>query len=1820
MTPITKPSRTQQEELLRSIYSESDLLAVQYIEAHGTGTLAGDPTEAESISNVIAKAKPSGSGMLRIGSVKSNIGHTESASGVAGLIKVLLMMKHQMIVPSVFYSEETASIDAKGLNLKIPREAEKWHSSGARVAGVNSFGFGGTNAHVIVKQHTQSHSEQKHDRKQGKYFVMSANSLKSLTLTTEDTINHLGMSTVVDLDSLVYTSACRRSHLKHRYRKAFVVSSVDDLREKLKASVGKNISPSFSDPRLVFVFCGNGVSYQGMCQQLLQQEPVFRNKIKEIAQVYQRLSPLNILDTLACNSEFSNDNPHIAQPLLFAIQVGINTLLGQWGVKPDAMLGHSIGEIAAAHCSGLLSLEDAVKVIYFRSTLQNKATGGKMLVVGNVAVSDVCARLPPYSGKLWLAAFNSPQSCTVSGEADAVESLQRELSATPKSQSLFLRVLDVPAAYHSHMMDPILEEVKGKIGSLQINDTDTELFSTVTGNAVRGSDFCSGEYWARNIREPVAFEQAVRAATKGKKNTVFVEIGPRRALQRNIMETLGNDTPVFVAVQPEKDHETIMLLVSKLFEVGVNVNWNTFYRGHETIPLPIPKYQFDLSDRDVIVGAVQNNKASRHPVLCQTGRESNIFSCDLKSDSSFYLKEHKHNGVPIIPGAFYAELGLAAFMASATPKVPLSSLQISVSFHSPFVLTQNSPEMKVQLEHTEKETKFTVLSPSAVYASGTVVSKKDRLIEEQFIALNSIYKRCKSVVTSQEYYGYLSQGGFQYGDVLQNKGNMHYGEELKEAFAVVRVPEELSSQLHEYCIHPVMLDFLMQLLPVTVEYMFAGRPGFPAKIGSLTVHEPLQDEMIVYLRAIDVGVDHFEVCGCFADKEGRVLVEVKHVIVRYLGSPAHVVEEYFYHNTFSVVTEFITSAASPRALVFCDCIGISKGLQQYLDPRSSYISFTHAKDVLSQGFPSLLKNLKIPDIDKNFNEVLFLWGKENLSALAADVILQKLASCCEVFRQIVVELKRINFPNSIRAVTYCSSDITVHEINPGFSLVGMTRSLAAEMPDLQFQLIDIGSTSSKDIAALNDILRSYPCSKFPELVVKAGVVMKPAIVRTSAEVIDFPEGSFTSTTSEPCIFQTADAHKTTQISAIPFEEEALSVSDTFVEIQPSKICVHSSDYFPVSSSHLKFGQTLYWNKHSSQTYKMLALDFCGTVTAVGKDVRKLKVGDHVASCYPVVAASRVRVPEDVCCNTRHLSFLQKTPCVSYFVIAWEILRRGLPRTKHNLGIVSSVPDCALVKVLQLIFYKSGWNVTVGAPGKDMLANFNHVNTAVILPPCDETLIAKICEIPCLQKILLICETQNFFARNVYEIVKESICVHMIQVPDILQKGSLSVELPLINQWLRSLNISRKLSLETVVFQRVKSDSLTWKQQSYFSSQKLFLVVLDKGGGQELSNIPILPTKKQLFKKRSVYIVAGGLSGLGFETVKFISQRGGEYIVILSRSKPTADVQQEIHNVEKQCGNCITAVECDVSVSVSVNKVVSAIGHKFPGCPIRGVFHSAVVLHDGLIETLDQSLYEKVLRPKINGVLNLHLATKQCHLDYFVCYSSISAFLGNASQTNYAAANTFLDMFSHYRRKLGLPGQSINWGALNVGLLLNKEHFQRFLEAKGMMVLDVPEIHKSLEQCLVLNLPQQAVCRFHFRNIRYNILSQNVALTNRLSELVNEAFQKSKENDAQAKQTQAVSPRDFVVSLLSETVGMDRSELKDESPLSSLGIDSMQAMTVQNLIFQEKGVNLPLVKLLDPNATLSTVIGLLSEDDHSEYSSNNSKMVPDGDMGNVSTRL
>ncbi|XP_063062222.1 phthioceranic/hydroxyphthioceranic acid synthase-like [Engraulis encrasicolus] len=1813
VTPITKPSMVQQEELLSRVYStESDLASVQYIEAHGTGTPVGDPTEAGSISKVIAKARPTGSGRIYMGSVKGNIGHTESAAGVAGLIKVLLMMKYETIVPSVFYTEDGASIDAKALNVIVPTQPEQWKaSSTGRLAGVNNFGFGGTNAHVIVKQHQQTNASASGGVRKSHLFVLSAMSEKSLANMIANTADQIGKETIPDLQTLSYTSACRRTHMKHKYRKVFRTSSLADLALQLKSSLDKKITPTKSDPKLVFIFCGNGVTYRGMCQELLKKEPVFRSKVTEIQTVLQKYKKVNLVDALEnmTDNELDLSNPAVVQPQLFAVQVALATLLKHWGVRPDAILGHSVGEVAAAHCSGLLSLEDAVKVIHYRSELQSKVTGGKMLVVSNMAVGNVLPYLSSFSGRVCLAAQNSPMSCTLSGDEESILALHQTLSNLPDSKMMFLHVLDVAAAYHSHMMDPILPEVENSIGTLMRSKMDTELYSTVTGKLADNNDVCTGNYWSRNIREAVEFEKALTAAAKDKKNVVFVEIGPRRALYRNIMETLGNDSVVLSSAQPEKDHETLQMTFTKLFELGFNVNWDQFYSGMQIIPTALPRYQFDCVKKSISFPYTQEHLTSGHPVLKQTGKAVNEFTCDLSCKELSYLSEHKNNGVAIIPGALYIDIGLSACIANAKPKAPLNMLQLSINFLSPFLLTKRQPELKVSLEPAEHKTLFKIHSGNTVFASGNIDFKEEQNMEEKNISLDSVSRRCTSVIKSDELYRKLDMGGFQYGSVFQNKADIFCGEELREAYSVLTVPDELLCQLHEFCVHPVIMDYLMQMTLIVGCQGNVVRPSFPSAVGSLTVLEPLQKDMAIYLRATDLADSHFVVCGCLTDKEGKVLVEVRDLLVKYVESYSSVVEKDFFHNNFSVLSEDVQAKFQGKALVFSDHGAIGLALKPYIRKDSKYISSKYGSTILEQGLASILA--KMNSNVKKFTDILFLGGIPSFSNQPADDVLSNMANCCEQFRQIILQLRKMNFSNSFRVVTCKSSEITVDNTNPGFVLSGMTRACAAEISEFTFQLIDIGSVSAEDVRALAHILTFYPSSEYPELVIKNGQVLQPQIVRTSLPVSINQQKNTQCSPQTPFSLMTADPFKMTSLSALPSDEEERQIPEKHIEVQVHKICVHSSDYYAISVSDYRFGQTIYWNTHTNQNHKLLALDFSGIVTATGKSVGKVKVGDHIAACYPVMASSKVIIPEGVCYRIKKFPFLKDLPCVSYYVIVWSILYSTLPKKKNGkLGIITSVPDSVMVKALAVIANKSGWNAFVSTEFSGPLQDLNKFDALVLMPPFEKWLYTKASTISGIKNVVVVCEQKfpTVVPQDNLREDREVPCIQTIETTSLLAKGSMRANHTRIYKWLRRMNLDGTfLTVPTVTFQRGMTGSIDLlpaeEPESYFGLRTMSVIVLDGITAKyAVSDIPMLPKEHRLFHKNSVYIVTGGLTGLGFETVKFIAERGGGYIVILSRRSPSTEMQLEIDAVKQQSGAVVVCLQCDIAVTEQVKQAVVTIEQRLATYPIKGVFHSAVVLHDALLGNLDKSLFEKVLKPKVNGVLNLHNATNHCKLDYFVCFSSIASFLGNASQTNYAAANSFLDMFCHYRRQLGLAAQSINWGALNLGLLLNKDHLQKFLEGKGLMVMGGQEILQSLEQCLLINKPQQVVCKFNLKTMYHHGFSQNPSLSKRLGSLVVGDLTDVEMSDSQAEQNEVpFSSHEFVRAILSKTLSVEQEELNDEIFLSALGVDSMLGMTLQNAIFQEREVNVPLVKLLDPNCTVASLTLMLNESAQGELS-------------------
>ncbi|XP_051818318.1 uncharacterized protein LOC127538547 [Antechinus flavipes] len=1800
VTPITKPSQKQQEKLLESIYSTHiNPSIVQYIEAHGTGTPTGDPIEAESIGNIVGRRRARNLPPLKVGSVKGNIGHTESTAGVAGLIKVLLMMKHEKFVPSLHYSEDVSSINTEKLNISIPTAIEKWEESAefGRIAGINSFGFGGTNAHVVVKQFKQQLQDIPSKRPY-EIFILSAASSKSLTLTIEDTAQQLHENDHVSLQNLAYTSACRRSHVNYKYRKAFVTTSLGNLQQQLILATGVQTSQRKGIPQLVFVFCGNGAHYKGMGKVLLRSEPVFREKCQEISKLFLQYAPINLLDLI--EEEFDDfSKPTIIQPLLFLIQVALASLLKFWGIEPAAIVGHSVGEVAAAHCAGYLTLEDAVKIIYYRSKFQAKVTGGKMLVVGNIPVEEISKSLAPHSGKICIAAFNSPNSCTISGEADTINAFREELSQQFGARNVFLFELEVPAAYHSHMMDPIIMDITENIKDLSRQEPEVEIFSTVTGKRASEEDFTTSKYWSRNIREPVAFTQAIKASVQGKDNVMFIEIAPKQVLHRNIKETLGKESVVLPALQAEKDYETLFALVENLFESGYNLNWLHFYDGLKVVPTEYPRYKFDHQKLNTYLKSNQQQHSpdhSGHPLINSVNSNLEI-TCTISQNTTPYVYEHKNNGIPLVPGALFAEVGLASIMISSRPKIPLSTCQLSISFLLPCVANEDTLDLQVKLELKKTATEFKIFSPSAVFARGQVTKiPEGNLSECKHLSLKSIFQRCKSIIVIREFYEILSFVGFQYGAIFKQLDDIFYCDKLKEGIATLKVNEATRKEMHDYHIHPVLLDCFLQMTAIIASRSTkAGRKAaFPSTIGSLVVFKPLEEEMKIYMKANKSTENYLEVCGFFTDKHGQVLAELKHVGITYVTSAN---DDFLFENKWIPISSVPMagySLESPQFLVFADKFGIAKQLKKYLHSQSKYITFEEWETI--QKSEKSERDLMRKEI-KGFHNVLFMWGIQKFNEDSPGLlIMQQSAKCCETLRQIILALREQNAHCSVTLITYRTTSRNVDHINPGFALSGMMRCCFVEVPDITLKMIDISFTSTQDIESLAEAIIKYKGEDYPELWIDQGKMYFTEVKHTPFELP--PERP---TTSGMLTLYTANPYKAIDLSAQVTEPKVIHLENHAIEVQMERMCIHSEDYFPVSTTSSTFGKTLYWTEHTVEQHQLLALDFSGIVTNIGKGVKEVKIGDHIATCFPVTASSRVLIPEMTCFKTNKLPILKDTPCVSYFIIAWRILTQILPKPKTlaPLSVISTHLGSILGQVLTLAAKDMGWKASLLSPSPDLHKTVKQCQALIFLPSLTNFSTEMLSDLSNLRDVVVLHGShQPEFLQQLFHYSHDHIQVHTLNINPVFQKSALIQNSRAVFKWAKSMTFPKKTKLTYSIFQPTGSVVDTEPALfSYFTCPAILLAVLrGKLPETEVSEIPKTATRKKLFQSKAVYIVSGGLSGLGFETVRFIVQNGGGYVVILSRRSPNAELQEEIRSLEDQNKGCkIISLQCDVSVHTNVYQVISSIGDNFPKVPIKGVFHSAVVLDDAHLEALDLTRFEKVLSPKVAGVINLHCATKGHELDYFVCHSSVTSFLGNSTQTNYAAANTFLDIFCHYRRNCGLAGQSINWGALNLGLLLNKQNLQQFLASKGILTLQKSEVYEYLEKSLLLNNPQQAIVKFDFKRMSNYFFSQVPSFKIRFASLARNEYKLAGETNSTVHQDSSqMTTKDYIYSLISELTNTNVEDITMNTSLMSLGMDSMSAMTLQNKLFSDKKVDVPLVRLLDPNTTLMTIHSLLEK--------------------------
>ena len=726
---LTSPNVYAQSQVLRSAYTKANIPpnTVSYIEAHGTGTPLGDPIEINALKRGFKQLHQqyglgkSENSYCGLGAVKSNIGHLEGAAGIAGVIKVLLAMKHKKLPTIVNFKKLNPRINLEYSPFYIIDQTQKWKKlkteSGEEIprrAGVSSFGIGGVNAHIVIEEAPvevrSKKSEVRSNNDRGAPLQEADNLERSLHLLTLSAKTEKALSELVvryqnyleedkndsELGDICYTANIGRTHFNHRL--AVIASNQQELVEKLlQYKAGEEVvgicsgelPKNSTTPKIAFLFTGQGSQYVNMGKELYQESSVFREAIDRCDEILEKFPTTSLKEIFypvkedESHSSLLNQTAY-TQPALFAVEYALAKLWESWGIKPNVVMGHSVGEYVAACVAGVFSLEDGLKLIAERGRLMQQLPPGGEMVSVMASESQVIETIQDYSSRVTIAAINGPLSIVISGESEAIASVCSKL----ESEGVKTKQLQVSHAFHSPMMEPILAEFETIAKQVTYSQPKIPLISNVTGQKV-GDEITAPEYWVDHIRQPVRFAESMQTLNE-QGYELFLEIGPKPILLGMGRQCLPEDVGVWLpSLRPGVEEWQQMLeSLGKLYVKGLKVDWSGFdkdYAGHKvalpTYPFQRERYWIEI-DNTHHKSRFLSRDAGYHPLLGERfysaiQQQQIQFESQLSASEPAYLKHYRVFEQVIFPAAGYLEMVLAAGATLFnSPKLVLEDLVI----------------------------------------------------------------------------------------------------------------------------------------------------------------------------------------------------------------------------------------------------------------------------------------------------------------------------------------------------------------------------------------------------------------------------------------------------------------------------------------------------------------------------------------------------------------------------------------------------------------------------------------------------------------------------------------------------------------------------------------------------------------------------------------------------------------------------------------------------------------------------------------------------------------------------------------------------------------------------------------------------------------------------------------------------------------------------------------------------------------------------------------------------------------------------------------
>ncbi|OBH85009.1 polyketide synthase [Mycobacterium scrofulaceum] len=1627
---IATPSVAAQTAVYRAALAAAgvDAASIGMVEAHGTGTPIGDPIEYTSLAGVYGIDGP-----CALGAVKTNLGHAQAAAGALGLMKTILALQHGVVPQNLHFTRLPDQLAAIDTHLFVPQTVTPWPSNDGqpRRAAVSSYGLSGTNAHAIVEQAPKPAATPtgslESPSAEPLLFPLSSSSADELRRTAGRLADWVAAHEDVRLPDLAYTLARRRAH--RPVRGAAVAGSrpelIGALREIAAADGPLPAATGHDDRGPVWVFSGQGSQWAQMGAELLAAEPVFAATVAQAEPLIAHEAGFSVTEALTGAQTVTGIDR--IQPTLFTMQISLAATLRSYGARPGAVIGHSLGEVAAAVVAGALSLEDGARVICRRSRLMSRIAGSGAMASVELPAQQVLSELVTRGvDDAVVAVVASPQSTVIGGATQTV----RDLVASWELHDVLAREIAVDVASHSPQVDPILDDLADALADLEPLPPDIPFYSATLYDA-RERPVCDADYWVQNLRQMVRFAPAVRAALEDG-HRVFAELAPHPLLTHAVEQTArGLDMPLAALAVMRRGQALPLGLrgfVAELHSAGAAVDFSVLYPDGRLVDAPLPTWAHRrlLLRRGDREPAMRGCSISVHPLLGAHVRlleepERHVWQAEAGTSAQPWLGDHRIRDVPVLPAAAYCEMALGAARAVLGDDAAVHDLQ----FERALLLD----------EHTTVSSSAAVSAPDVVefavetQQQGRHATAVLRPAEGQppstrnMAALLAAHPHRED---GAEVRRRLDRRGVQYGQAFSGLVALHTGDEAAESvLAEVALPGQIRSQQDGYAVHPALLDACFQSIAAhpTVQALGGDALALPLGVRALHLHGSARGARYCHTRVTHADTAGVEADLDMLDEHGTTLLAVRGL---RLGTTA--------------ADDGHADRLLDERLLTIDWRQRELPDAQYA-AAGTWLLITTAGD-LGAALTDALKGLGAqcitmcwpPNADHDataqqlrdhlraggFSGMVILTGPSNGGAADQSARLgcesvQHLVRMTRVLPDFPGELPRL-YVVTRNAQAVVAGDVP--DLEQG-GLRGLVRVIGTENPHLRVTQIDmdqatdaeqlarqlLGGSEEDETAWRQDTWYAARLSASP---------LGPEERRTT--ILDPGRDGIRLQIRTPG-----------DLSSMEFVcHERRSPGPGEIEVA-------------VSAAGVSYPDVLAALGHDP--HHVLGTEFAGVVTAVGEGVAEHNVGDRVGGLCDAGswgtfitcdARLAVALPEEL--SDREAAAVPTAYAVAYhglhelahikagdrvlihsatggvgqaataiaraagaeiFATAGSAARRNLLREK-GIGHVYDPRSADFAELIRRDADGHGMDVVLNsAPGASQRAGLE------LLAPGGRFI-----------------DISRRDARP-GPIPARNIAFHSVDM------GLLSASEP---DRVRALLITLYRSIadgtlpvpDTAHFPLADAQNAILLMESARHIGKLVLDIPRSG----VRRVAVPPAQAPVFRRDGAYLITGGLGGLGLFLAGKMAAAGCGRIVLCSRSQPTPEAMETIERI--RASGVGVAIECgDIADPATARRLVATA--TATGLPVRGVLHAAAVVDDATLANITAELTERDWAPKVYGAWHLHAVTLDEPLDWYCSFSSAAALVGSPGQGAYAAANSWLDAFTHWRRSQGLPATTIAWG-------------------------------------------------------------------------------------------------------------------------------------------------------------------------------------------------